>query len=68
MPSAKPVSLSAVVPTVLTPDEVADLLSIRRDLVIKHAREGKIPSFKIGKAVRFRLPAIEQWLQEQERT
>ena len=50
----------------LTPDEVADLLSLTRQAVIKKAREGTIPSLKLGKAVRFRLAAIDAWLSRQE--
>lgn len=50
----------------LTPDEVADVLSLSRELVLKQARAGKIPAIKLGKAWRFRLPALERWVQEQE--
>jgi excisionase family DNA binding protein len=52
----------------LTPEQVADLLSIRREQVIKRARAGKIPALKIGKCYRFRLEAIERWIEEQEQS
>jgi excisionase family DNA binding protein len=38
----------------LTPDDVAELLDLQRDYVVKQAREGNIPAPKIGKAWRFR--------------
>lgn len=62
IPATQPVSPERL----LTPDEVAEVLSLSRELVIKQARSGRIPAIKLGKAWRFRLPAIEQWVQEQE--
>ena len=38
----------------LTPDNVAELLGLQRDYVVKQAREGNVPVLKIGKAWRFR--------------
>jgi excisionase family DNA binding protein len=61
-----PLSKPAVPAVLLTPDEAADVLALSRELVIKFARAGKIPAIKLGKAWRFRLPAIEAWLKEQE--
>jgi len=49
----------------LTPEDVADLLSSTRQAVIKKARLGTIPSFKLGKAVRFYPAAIDAWLRQQ---
>ena len=57
---------SATPERLLTPDEVADVLSLSRELVLKQARAGKIPSLKLGKAVRFRLESINQWIAAQE--
>jgi excisionase family DNA binding protein len=66
MPSCKPATSPTDAVRLLTPEEVADLLSLTRDTVIKKAREGKMPSLKLGKAIRFRLATIEAWLREQE--
>jgi len=46
----------------LTPDNVAELLGLQRDYVVKQAREGNVPVLKIGKAWRFRRSTIEVWL------
>lgn len=51
----------------LTPDDVAELLGLQRDYVVKQAREGNIPALKIGKALRFRRSTIEEWLALKER-
>jgi excisionase family DNA binding protein len=45
----------------LTPDEVASYLRLTRTQVIRQARLGRIPALKIGKAIRFQMPAIEKW-------
>ena len=58
-PKSKPSQL-------LTPDDVAELISVGRVTVIRLARAGRIPSLKVGKAVRFRPATIERWLQEAE--
>jgi excisionase family DNA binding protein len=50
----------------LTPDDVAALISVERVTVVRLARAGKIPSLKIGKAIRFRPSSIEAWMVEQE--
>lgn len=50
----------------LTPDDVAALISVERVTVIRLARAGKIPSLKIGKVIRFRPSTIEAWMAEQE--
>jgi excisionase family DNA binding protein len=50
----------------LSPDEVSGLLGVERVTVIRLARAGKIPSIKVGKAVRFRPSTIERWLIENE--
>jgi excisionase family DNA binding protein len=51
----------------LTPDDVAELLGLQRDYVVKQAREGNIPALKIGKAWRFRRSTIERSLALKER-
>jgi excisionase family DNA binding protein len=47
---------------VLTTREVADYLRIHPITLIRYAREGKIPAFKIGKEWRFHKKYITRWL------
>ncbi|RSL29686.1 DNA-binding protein [Salibacterium salarium] len=50
----------------LKADEVATHLGISLDLVYRLARQGHIPSVKIGKRVLFRKEAIDAWLLQNE--
>src|SRR5262249_33755414 len=45
----------------LTADEVADLLRLRREYVYELARQGEIPSIRVGKYVRIPKTAFEEW-------
>ncbi len=49
---------------VLTAKEVCALLRIHRSTLYKLAREGRIPSFRIGTARRFHTELIERWMAE----
>ena len=49
---------------ILTAKEVAEYLNIHPLTVHKHAREGKIPAFKIGTDWRFHRKHIERWIKE----
>jgi excisionase family DNA binding protein len=51
---------------VLTIDELAIYLKIPKSTLYKLAREGKIPSQKIGRRWRFWKGAIERWLERTE--
>lgn len=51
----------------LTTNDVAERLARSARWVREQAREGAIPSFKLGKAVRFRESEIEAWLDKQGR-
>ena len=46
----------------LTADELAEMLTVSRITVFKHAKAGRIPSFRIGTCVRFDPRAVAQWL------
>ena len=49
----------------LTPKEVADLLSVSVPWVLDHAigrRRPQLPSVKLGKAVRFRREEVEEFI------
>jgi excisionase family DNA binding protein len=48
----------------LTPDELADLLRVSRVTIIRRARRGTIPAFRIGACVRFDPKAIACWLKK----
>jgi excisionase family DNA binding protein len=50
----------------LTPEDVADLLSVDREWVYRRARSGYLPAIKIGKFWRFRESAIRRFLADSE--
>ena len=49
----------------LTAKELAELLSVSKVTIFKHAAAGRIPSFRIGTCVRFDPQAIANWLRAQ---
>lgn len=49
----------------LSPADVAKLLGIKRSTVYELARAGRIPSIRIGRAVRFLRADLEAWIQDQ---
>jgi excisionase family DNA binding protein len=49
----------------LTSDELARILAVSRITIFKHAKAGRIPSFRIGTCVRVDPRAIAQWLRSQ---
>ena len=51
----------------LTPDEVAEMLRVARKTVIVMARDGRIPSLRVGRFVRFDAAEVERWLSDQRR-
>jgi excisionase family DNA binding protein len=71
-----PVNLQAFMPAstrthelldrpLLSPADVAKLLGIKRSTVYELARVGRIPSLRIGRAVRFLRADLEAWIQDQ---
>lgn len=50
--------------TALTAREVATLLNVSPDMIYKHAKQGRIPSFKVGSYVRFDPKVLATWLRE----
>jgi excisionase family DNA binding protein len=56
-----------VSPKLLKADDVAALLSVRKDYVYKLVREESIPHVRLGRSVRFRAEAVEDWLKAVER-
>ena len=49
----------------LYPADVAQLLGIPRSTVYELARAGRIPSVRIGRAVRFLRADLETWIKDQ---
>ncbi len=49
---------------IMTTKQVADYLKIHPLTVMRHARQGKIPAFKIGADWRFYKKQIDKWLRE----
>jgi excisionase family DNA binding protein len=50
---------------ILTIDELAAYLRIPKSTLYKLAREGKVPSNKIGRHWRFQKRSIDRWLEGQ---
>lgn len=46
----------------LTADELAALLKVSRLTILRRAKKGSIPSFRVGTAVRFDPASISRWL------
>jgi excisionase family DNA binding protein len=61
---SQPPVASSIQP-LLTPEEVARLLSLTRLQVIRQSRAGRIPAVRIGKVWRYRPESIRAWLDEQ---
>jgi excisionase family DNA binding protein len=49
----------------LTANELAEILSVSHVTVFKHAKEGRIPSFRVGTCVRFDPKEVAKWLRKQ---
>ena len=49
----------------LTAEELAKLLQISRITILRRAKRGSIPSFRVGSCVRFDSAAIAKWLMQQ---
>jgi len=48
--------------SIITVDEVAEATQLARSTVYQWARDGRLPSIKMGAAVRFDREAIEAWI------
>lgn len=48
----------------LTPQEIADLLSVRKSTIYQWTHMGYIPHVKLGKFVRFQLDELLKWLEK----
>jgi len=52
--------------SLLTADEVAELLGVPKSWVYEQSRCGRIPTVTLGRYRRYRREAIEAWLEELE--
>ena len=50
----------------LNANELAELLAVSKVTVFKHAKAGRIPSFRVGTCVRFDPRAVARWLRRPE--
>lgn len=46
----------------LTADQLADVLKVSRLTILRRAKRGTIPSFRVGSCVRFDPANISEWL------
>ena len=53
-------------PSLMTIDEVAKYLRMKKVTIYKHAQEGKLPGFKVGSAWRFKKATIDKWISAKE--
>ena len=49
----------------MTAKQLAALLAVSTIAIYKHAKDGRIPSFRIGTSVRFCPKAVADWLRRQ---
>ncbi len=53
--------------SVMTVREVAKYLRMKPVTIYKHAQEGRLPAFKVGKSWRFKKTTIDGWIADQEK-
>ena len=54
-------------PSLMTLDEVARYLRMKKVTIYKHAQEGKVPGFKVGSKWRFKKSTIDRWIADKEK-
>jgi len=50
----------------LTADDIAEMLGMSKDWIYEQVRANRIPHVRLGRYVRFRQEAIEEWLRSRE--
>ncbi len=53
-------------PSLMTIDEVAKYLRMKKVTIYKHAQEGKVPGFKVGSKWRFKKSTVDKWITDKE--
>ena len=64
--TALPLTICPMPESLLTADQVADLLGVPRSWVYEQSRRGTIPTVTLGRYRRYRSEAIEAWVAEME--
>ncbi len=49
---------------ILNADEACDFLKVGRATLYRHVKNGSIPSFRIGKVLRFHKETLMNWISE----
>ena len=52
---------------ILSLNELAEYLRVSKSTLYQLSEAGKIPSFKVGKQLRFRKNAIDKWIAKEEK-
>ena len=55
-------------PSLMTIDELARYLRMKKVTIYKHAQEKKLPGFKVGSGWRFKKTTIDKWIAEKEKS
>jgi excisionase family DNA binding protein len=58
----KPGHRPALSEPLLTVEQTAQLLGLSKDTIYRYAESRRIPCFKIGQSLRFKLSVLEKWL------
>ena len=53
---------------ILSLKELSEYLKIPKSTLYKLSEANQMPSFKVGKQLRFRMSAINSWIEKRERT
>ena len=53
-------------PSLMTVDELAKYLRMKKVTIYKHAQERRLPGFKVGSTWRFKKSTIDRWIETQE--
>ena len=48
-------------------DQLAGYLGVKESTVYQWVHEGKLPNYKVGKLVKFRISEVEDWLKSRHR-
>lgn len=60
-------SESSAMKKLMTAQQVAELLEVDPSWVYQETRAGRLPHVRLGRYRRFRLGAIERWIEDHER-
>ncbi len=52
-----------MLPVLMNVEQVAEYLGLHKVTVLRFAREGKLPGFKVGREWRFRADEVREWVE-----